>query len=145
MRLPPRGATAWPVPYGVHKFLIPESTGSWRQPMTLECATALEAPLDGPVVLHYSNCGFSHWLRKYEILGDFGNSWWGRCPIRVTSHLHSRDVVHRRPETEREDYFRAIIMCEGARELLRASGLLVRIEFPQRVLEECEWLFAAEE
>lgn len=137
MRLPPRGATAWPVPYGVHKFLIPESTGSWRQPMTLECATALEAPLDGPVVLHYSNCGFSHWLRKYENLGDFGDAWWGRCAI-LPGYLDSRNIVHRRPASEREGYFRTVIMCEGALELLRASALLVHIEFPQRVLEECE-------
>eukprot|EP00966_Prymnesium_polylepis_P222504 5147673-Prymnesium_polylepis.1 len=124
---------------------MPAGRGAWRRPTTLECSKMLEEPLQAPVVLHYSNCGFANWVRKYEILGDFGDLWWGRCPIRVTAHLQSRDVIHRRPADEREGYFRTVLMCEGQLEPLRRSGLLVRIEFPRSVLEECEWLYAAED
>ena len=144
------------MPFDVHKFLIPidpidgggggggggggDSGGggrAWRAAATLHCAEALADSSDAPVVLHYSNCGFSNWVRKYEILGDFHDAWWGRVPIRIPSHLASRDAVSRGGSArEREAYYRRAIMGNelGEARLLAAAGLLVRIDLPSEVV-----------
>ena len=53
--LPPGG--------GVHGF-----ASEGRALRTLTCGG-----LHDPAVLHYANCGFEAWVRKYEILGDIPN------------------------------------------------------------------------
>ncbi len=131
-----------PVPFDVHKFLVPSGVdGVWRAPVTLTCADALDAA-DAPVVLHYPSAGFEHWRRKYRILGAFDDRWWGRVPCRIPAHLQSRDVLRASngggavDETRARAFYRAVIMREGRGELklLRAHGLLVRIDFVSDVV-----------
>jgi len=152
VRLPGRRAEAWPVPYDVHKFLVPDGTG-WRAPLTVACAAQLDAA-DGPTVLHYCSCGLENWREKYRRLGRFGDRWWGRVPIRIPAHLQSRDVLlaeggaeegraeegraeeGRAEEGRAEAYYRAAVMGNtvGEHALLRARGLLPRVEFVRSVL-----------
>ena len=144
VRIPRRrsgGGTPYlPVPFDVHKFLLPNGPGLWRAPRTLTCSESLDLN-DGPVVLHYPNMGYTHWRRKYEILGTFGNEWWGRVPCRIPAHLQSRDVLHGEADEEVvKAFYRAVIMREdGSDELsmLRERGLLVRVGFVRAVLS-CE-------
>ena len=37
--------------------------------------------------------GFEEWRRKYEALGAFGDSWFGKVKIPFKFHLESRDLV----------------------------------------------------
>ena len=130
------------MPYDVHKFLVPDGTG-WRAPVTVACAAQLDAA-DGPTVLHYCSCGLENWREKYRRLGRFGDRWWGRVPIRIPAHLQSRDVLleeggaeeGRAEEGRAEAYYRAAVMGNtvGEHTLLRARGLLPRVEFVRSVL-----------
>jgi hypothetical protein len=63
VRLKADGTGRLPVPFDVHKFLCPAGDGVWRAPRTLTCSDGLDLA-DGPVVLHYANCGYEHWRRK---------------------------------------------------------------------------------
>ena len=141
-----------PVPFDVHKFLVPNGLGGWRMPRTLTCTDSL-AHEDAPVVLHFPSCGFNNWLRKYELLGAFGDQWWGRVPCRIPAHLQSRDVVQRHLAEGRtadsatgsglgggfaacEEFYRWRVVGNelGEHALLRAHGLLVDVEFPRSVV-----------
>jgi len=132
VRLKADGTGRLPVPFDVHKFLCPAGDGVWRAPRTLTCSDGLDLA-DGPVVLHYANCGYEHWRRKYAILGQFDDVWWGRVPCRIPAHLHSRDVLTDASDDDERAraFYRAVVMREGSGEsaLLRAHGLLVTIGF----------------
>jgi hypothetical protein len=124
-----------PVPFDVHKFLVPNGIGGWRAPRTLTCTEALDHS-DAPCVLHYPSCGFDHWLRKYELLGGFGDHWWGRVPCRIPAHLQSRDVVQSQSRQLREQYYRWRIEGNelGEHAVLAAHGLLTRVTFVRNVV-----------
>ncbi len=67
------------LPNSVHSFDIPEEH-------TLVTSS--------PAVLHYLNCGFQNYYKKYAQLGNFPDYWWRSKsnPIRVPFHLASRDA-----------------------------------------------------
>ena len=46
-----------------------------------------------PVLLHYPNCGFEEWRRKYKSLGLFKNTFCGKAEIPFKFHLRSRDLL----------------------------------------------------
>lgn len=46
-----------------------------------------------PVLLHYPNCGFEEWRRKYKSLGAFQNTFCGKTKIPFKFHLRSRDLL----------------------------------------------------
>ena len=72
-----------PLPGGVHNFLEDNS-----QQMR---ACVPEEPL-APVVLHYPNCGFPEYRRKYERLGSFPKCWHnGQIAPVMPIHYLSRD------------------------------------------------------
>lgn len=167
--------SAIPLPFDVHKFIVlaPPNDGAaaagpqqrGNTPEACERSFPRNAAIRSPVthvarlssepcLLHYANCGFNHWLRKYEILGDFGDAWWGRVPIRLPVHLASRDAVACRSarntkvnclsalskpcgqvEAASLLYQQVIVGNDvGEHAVLRAWGLLVQIDFPRQVL-----------
>ena len=79
IRLPHRGTCRLPVPFDVHKFLVPAVAGGWRAASTLSCAQQL-AMEDCPVVLHYPSCGYANWRAKYTALGNHTASSICSCP-----------------------------------------------------------------
>jgi hypothetical protein len=62
---------------GVHTFITP-----WKHITSKDF-----------IVLHYISCNFEEFIKKYRILGSFGDSWWNNVPISITFHKNSRDVV----------------------------------------------------
>lgn len=134
--LPPAG--------GVHGF----GTEGASSGTTKTCVGAHD-----PCVLHYANCGFSYWIRKYEVLGDIpnfedrqsvegfekhrrGKAAGGEADGSWSAHLAARDLVVRglgggtkanRPALEL--FYRTLIMGNEHNEAQRlaAAGCLVRI------------------
>jgi hypothetical protein len=120
-----------PLPYDVHKFLVLAPFNLYVVPKTREPGSNHE-----PVILHYANCGFAAWRRKYANLGRFPDQWWGRVPIRLPSHLLSRDAVHGGDADGAATFYRRVIMGNEAGELdfLHHLGALARVEFVRSVL-----------
>eukprot|EP01052_Picozoa_sp_SAG31_P008036 SAG31_NODE_396_length_16264_cov_17.206496_6_plen_229_part_00 len=50
-----------------------------------------------PVLLHFVNCGFEEWCRKYRSLGSFGDTFCGATKVPFDFHLKSRDAVRDLP------------------------------------------------
>lgn len=50
-------------------------------------------PFCYPVLLHFVNCGFEEWRRKYKSLGTFNDSFCGKTGIPFKFHLSSRDLL----------------------------------------------------
>ena len=85
-----------------------------------------------PVVLHYPNPSFDHWVRKFDSLGSFGNFWWDDPdrPIELTFMTKSRDLVRKAAVTgdwdEAREYFNSHIPSPESVERLLESGELRR-------------------
>jgi hypothetical protein len=77
-------------PHGVHHFKTNAPNG--------KIATISESEM---VILHYVNCNFEEWKRKYETLGKFKDTWWGYKPINIEIHKKSRDVMQTTNDTNK--------------------------------------------
>ncbi len=81
----------------------------------------------GPVILHYINCGFSYYCRKYLRLGS--DSWLG-VPVPFDFYIQSRRLTGDQ-EGLAELYRREVLVdSRDAAEDLIARGILVRITAP---------------
>ena len=69
------------------------------------------------LILHYVCHSFAAWARKYELLGNFSNLWFGQASISVSAHLSSRDS-DRSPEA----YARLFIVDPSDVDAGRSSG-----------------------
>ena len=45
-------------------------------------------------ILHYPSCNFEEYIRKYKILENFEDKWWGVVDIPIKFHLESRDLIN---------------------------------------------------
>jgi len=45
-------------------------------------------------ILHYPSCNFDEYFKKYKILGQFSDKWWGIIDIPIKFHLESRDLIN---------------------------------------------------
>lgn len=132
---------------GVHGFIGTDGASSTG----MDTADLRHAP----VILHYANCGFEYWKRKYQVLGDFPTPDENGDPDdrpgmvnNMRSHLASRELVVRLDEAPTtgmaveasnllERFYKTwVAMSEhGERPYLAAYGLLERVPFPARLLE----------
>mmetsp|Transcript_53184 Transcript_53184/g.149866 ORF Transcript_53184/g.149866 Transcript_53184/m.149866 type:complete len:249 (+) Transcript_53184:760-1506(+) len=111
-----------------------------------------------PVVLHYANCGFETWWRKYEVLDTLppthpGNQGAPPCRPRgaaaptaagaaddrhvdANMYMHNlaRDLVKRGARAEAEAVYRQRVCLEGMLPRLASHGLAVRVAFPSALL-----------
>lgn len=108
--------------------------------------------LGAPVILHYVNCGFDYWIRKFQMLASSPISAHGKeevvhQPTEVAAHARRSDesdhmYVHRLSHEvvqggDLEDarrFYRRSICLEGMLPRLASHGLLVRILFPSALL-----------
>lgn len=101
----PRGELP-PLPAGVHGFLRDGG-------MTLY--TLLCKGPGAPVVLHYANCGFSFWRRKYDVLcKDHGTEDGAFSTLRpgiseIRSHIATRQLVLKGNDKELEQFYQTFV------------------------------------
>jgi hypothetical protein len=124
------------LPWGNHHFQLRKGTLEYHKP-GLSPAEAAADP-HGPLVLHYAECGFSHFLRKYQAWGDFPDAYLGGQQIidRVPFRIRAREVVKTGDVQRIEAFYRreAMMGDESARAQLLNEGLLCRITGPAEVL-----------
>lgn len=115
------------LPAGVHSFQY-GSSGE------LYPATAF---VQNPCILHYINCGFNFYQRKYNHLGNFDNKWWGKKPVQQTFSLASRDAFMSGDPGALEKLYREHVLFDKttANQYLEALGILIRIEFATNLLQ----------
>jgi len=123
-----------PLPAGVHSFGSDDGTVLWE----LLC----RGP-GAPVVLHYANCGYKAWCKKYRILckghgtpdGAFSETRPGISNIRP--HLIARQLMLRGNVCDFENFYRTWIMSNEFDELpfLAQIGCVLRLEAPRCLLE----------
>lgn len=114
-------------PRSVHKFADPAAPA---QPLL--CSM--------PSILHYACCGFESFWRKYALLGDFGDKWFGRKDIRSVLgplHLDARDIVRTGDRESAMEFYRKRIAIEDTQrsEALIHHGVLTRFPQPRRTLD----------
>lgn len=112
------------LPSGVHEFAKVES-----HPDTLHSTSC-------PVILHYINCGFGFYYRKYEQLGRFSDYWFGETKIPVTFHTRSRDIFCSGGAEKLGEFYREQIMFSNPEEIefLLKKRILARIWKPAALL-----------
>ncbi len=90
--------------------------------------------LPKPFVLHYPNCTFDLWKRKYENLGVFSDFWFSdpNKPNTITFYMASRDVYQQCVKTgdftEAEAFFNRLIPPPELMEQLVAQGILMKLD-----------------
>ncbi|MFS8856333.1 glycosyltransferase family 2 protein [Synechococcus sp. H55.5] len=111
------------LPNSVHSFDIPEEH-------TLVTSS--------PTVLHYLNCGFQNYYKKYAQLGNFPDYWWRSKsnPIRVPFHLASRDAYCSRDIYQMVALYQKFILYSNSmiNQSLIEEGILTRIYYPSQLL-----------
>eukprot|EP00439_Symbiodinium_sp_Y106_P074422 s501_g14.t1 len=126
-----------PLPMGVHRF-----GSDTNERLRSQRCTGYGAP----VILHYANCGYESWRRKYEILASGHGTEDGGFSIErkgiksMRAHLAHRALCHRGNEEDLAKYYRTYIMGNEFGELphFACHGLVTRVRSVQRVLREEE-------
>lgn len=135
----PRGELP-PLPAGVHGFLRDGG-------MTLY--TLLCKGPGAPVVLHYANCGFGLWRRKYDVLcKDHGTEDGAFSTLRpgiseIRSHIATRQLVLKGSNAELEQFYQTFVQGNDYDELafLAQFGLVLRLSRPRERLKASRGVF----
>lgn len=116
----------------IHPNLLPNSVHSFNVPDSHTLITS------SPSVLHYLNCGFQNYHKKYAQLGSFPDYWWRSKanPIRVPFHLASRDAYCSGNIDELASVYRQFILYENPQiiQKLIEENILARIYQPSKLL-----------
>merc|ERR1712194_133553 len=129
-----------PLPAGVHGFVRDNG----------QALHTLQSKGPGaPVVLHYANCGYREWKKKYETIckghgtedGAFSTKRDGIAEIR--SHMCARQLTLRGAEADLERFYRTFVQGNEFDEMsyLAQLGLVTRLRAPQERLAKarCRW------
>jgi hypothetical protein len=116
----------------IYPSLLPNSVHSFDIP---ECHTLVTS---FPSILHYLNCGFQNYYKKYAQLGNFPDYWWRSKsnPIRVPFHLASRDAYCSGDRTCMAALYQEFILYSSpeTNQNLIEKGILTRISYPSQLL-----------
>ena len=107
------------LPSGVHCF-----STTTAHPQRTDCPSS-------PVILHYINCGFDAYLRKYQRLTS--DSWLGQ-PIPFKFYLDSRHLTGNTPEFTNLYRHEVLFDNSDEKEYLLAKHILARITLPSELL-----------
>jgi len=83
---------------------------------------------DDCCVLHYVNCGFDAFQRRYADLGDFQDKYFGRKPMTLTGHMAARDAAKQGPEALLALYRQRVMYSPEEAALLVEKGHFVHID-----------------
>jgi hypothetical protein len=107
-------------PFGCHRFQL--------------AAGRRHAEVTDPCILHYCECGFARYWRKYEVLGPFEDKYYGRFPVESWK-LRSRDLRLAGDEAGARDLYKARVVADPARVADWINlGVCGRFRGPARVL-----------
>merc|ERR1712190_712924 len=105
--------------------------------------TLLRQGPGAPVVLHYTNCGFNEWKKKYQILchghgtedGAFSVAREGISEVR--SHIATRQLALRGNNADSELFYRTFVQGNEYDEMayMAQFGLVLRITAARARLE----------
>ena len=109
------------IPSGVHCFSTTQA-----HPQRSDCPGS-------PVILHYINCGFDAYLRKYQRLGS--DSWLG-TPIPFQFYIDSRRLTGDRPALTNLYQHEVLFDDSHETEYLLGKGILARVVVPSNLLAE---------
>lgn len=116
----------------IHPTLLPNSVHSLDIP---ECHTLVTS---FPSILHYLNCGFQNYYKRYAQLENFPDYWWRSKsnPIRVPFHLASRDAYCSGDRTCMAALYQEFILYSSpeTNQNLIEKGILTRISYPSQLL-----------
>jgi len=116
----------------IHANLLPNSVHSFDIPEDHILVTT------SPTILHYLNCGFQNYYKKYAQLGSFPDYWWRSKsnPIRVPFHLASRDAYCSGNTDELAAIYQQFILYEDPEitQRLIERGICTRICYPSQLL-----------
>jgi hypothetical protein len=108
-------------PFGVHDFKNSKSEVK---------ETFNESDL---VILHYVNCSFNEWIKKYKLLGKFSDKWWNRRFIPLKFHRESRDIVTNNnikfwENTAKQLYNKEMIIDKNMIDSLMSQNKIMKID-----------------
>jgi hypothetical protein len=116
----------------VYPNLLPNSVHSFDIPENRTLVTS------SPAILHYLNCGFQNYYKKYAQLGNFADYWWRSKsnPIRVPFHLASRDAYCSGDINQMVALYQKFILYSNSmiNQSLIEEGILTRICHPSQLL-----------
>lgn len=122
-----------PLPAGVHGFMRDSGQSLYE----LLC----KGP-GAPVILHYANCGFKDWQKKYNIIctghgtsdGAFSTKREGIESVR--SHIAARELTLRKNANQSKQFYETFVMGNEFDEMayMAQFGLALRLEAPRRRL-----------
>ncbi len=113
------GAAAW----GVHQFAGPPGLQTVQ--------------LGYPCVLHYVNCGFENYQRKYRFIREFAETWFDRWPP-LPFLRDSRELALNGDADAQRQFYRESVIYSDEHEVqdMLAAGLAVKIGLPKALLEQ---------
>jgi hypothetical protein len=116
----------------IHLTLLPNSVHSFDIPEDHALVTS------SPSILHYLNCGFQNYYKKYAQLGNFPDYWWRSKsnPIQVPFHLASRDAYCSGDINQMVALYQKFILYSNSmiNQSLIEEGILTRICHPSQLL-----------
>jgi hypothetical protein len=116
----------------IHPTLLPNSVHSFDISEVHTLVTS------SPSILHYLNCGFQNYHKKYTQLGNFPDYWWRSQsnPIRVPFHLASRDAYCSGNTDELAAIYQQFILYDNPaiNQSLIERGIFTRICYPSQLL-----------
>lgn len=123
-----------PRPHGTHSVVGGARPAGVHKWICAQPAVFLLHP-DDACLLHYVNCGFDAIERRYAMLGDFADTYFGhRIADQIPFHAAARDAAKQGREVLLELYKEQVMFDLAKATLLLASGNCIRVTVPQNVL-----------
>lgn len=93
-----------------------------------------------PIILHYPSCGFDSFWKKYVLLGNFDDKWFGEFPISklVPFHIEARNAVLNGDQLLARDFYqRRVLLDVEDMDFLAHHDIYARIVQPSDIIRRC--------
>jgi hypothetical protein len=121
------------LPGGSHSFVF---TKSIFQPFKFFSREKSVATSD-PCILHYSCCGFNFFWRKYQVLGNFDDKWFGVSEIKkwVPFHVDARDICNQNDKQLAEEFYKEKFLETpfADRDIFVHAGVCFDVDIPSKL------------
>lgn len=126
------------LPWGNHHFQLLNDRVQYQKKYKL----VNEVCAEPPVILHYTECGFGHFLKKYETWGQFPDRFLGGQSIAelVPFRTSARDIVQTGDKKRAWEFYEDRVVCQDHTivEQLLKEEVLCRIKDVSHFLQDTE-------